>query len=122
MHPGLKMKSDIQNKSDLKILIDTFYSSVLENAMLKPFFQHIDFEHHKPNMIAFWAFICFDQTGYTTNVTKVHENMPLNGELFTEWVSLFHQTVDLLFEGEKARLVKERATIMGLTMASKHSN
>jgi hemoglobin len=48
--------------------------------------------------------------------------MKLNKDLFDRWVHLFHATVDQLFEGEKAQLAKERATVLGWTMASKFNS
>jgi hypothetical protein len=41
-------------------------------------------------------------------------------DLFNLWVNLFKQTVDELFEGEKAELAKQRAVVLGWTMGSKH--
>jgi hemoglobin len=39
--------------------------------------------------------------------------MPLKKEHFDEWINLFCNTMDALFEGEKATLGKERAKLIG---------
>ena len=45
--------------------------------------------------------------------------MPLTKELFTDWLLLFHQTVDEYFEGPKATLAKTRATLISLGIQGK---
>lgn len=113
--------TDIQSATDVKLLVDTFYERVLKDELLSPFFQRLDFAHHLPNMYHFWNFVLLDEPGYTTNVTEIHSRMRLNKELFDRWVEMFSATVDDLFAGEKAGLAKQRAAIMGWTMASKFS-
>lgn len=112
--------NDIQSKEDVTFLVDKFYEAVLTNETLAPFFKHLNFEKHLPKMIHFWSFVLLDEPGYTTNVTEKHEEMPLSMDLFNLWVNLFKQTVDELFEGEKAELAKQRAVVLGWTMGSKH--
>lgn len=113
--------NDIHNKQDVELLVDQFYDRVLKDELLAPFFRRLNFSAHLPKMVHFWSFVLLDEPGYTTNVTEKHANMPLNKELFDRWVSLFSETVDSLFVGEKANLAKQRAAIMGWTMASKHN-
>jgi hemoglobin len=112
----------ITSKEDVELLVDTFYAAVLKDEALSPFFRHLNFTEHLPKMVHFWSFVLLDEPGYTTNVTEKHVGMRLTKELFDRWVQLFHETVDRLFEGEKALLAKERATILGWTMASKASS
>jgi len=109
----------IETKADIKLLVDTFYKAVLKDEVLAPFFRHLNFVEHLPKMIHFWSFVLLDEPGYTTNVTEKHAGMKLNKALFDRWVNLFHTTVDQLFEGEKAQMAKERATVLGWTMAAK---
>ena len=45
--------------------------------------------------------------------------MPLTKELFTDWLFLFHQTVDEYFEGSKASQAKTRATLIGFGIQGK---
>ena len=62
---------------------------------------------------ALLVFVLLDQPGYSTNVTEKHIQMPLKKEHFDEWINLFCNTMDALFEGEKATLGKERAKLIG---------
>lgn len=110
---------EITTKNDVDLLVNTFYSKVLKDEQLSPFFKHLNFEVHLPKMIQFWSFVLLDEAGYTTDVTKKHSNMPLKKEHFDRWIALFHTTVDELFEGEKAELAKQRATLVGWTIQSK---
>lgn len=116
----MEKRREIQAKSDIEELVNTFYTAVLKDELLAPFFKNLDFAHHMPKMIHFWSFVLLDEPGYTTNVTQKHENMQLNKQLFDRWLALFSETVDRLFEGEKAEMAKQRAMILAITMASKH--
>ncbi len=116
----MEKRREIQSKSDIEELVTIFYTSVLKDELLAPFFKNLDFDHHLPKIVHFWSFVLLDEPGYTTNVTQKHESMRLNKQLFDRWIALFSETVDSLFEGEKAEMAKQRAMIVGLTMASKH--
>lgn len=113
-------KTEISSTADIQQLVDRFYTAVLKDEFLAPFFTHLNFVEHLPRMVHFWSFVLLDEPGYTTNVTERHAGMKLNKELFDRWVKLFHETIDSLFVGEKARMAKERATVLGWTMAAKH--
>lgn len=110
---------DIRNEEDITLLVETFYARVFANEILAPFFKELDFDQHKPKMIFFWSFVLLDKPGYTTNVFDKHTHMVLRKEHFNEWVRLFHQTVDDLFEGEKANDAKFRASTLGWTFGEK---
>ncbi len=116
------MKKDITTKEDITLLVNTFYTEVLKNIKIGFYFKNLNFDHHMPKMIHFWCFVLLDEPGYTTNVTQKHENMHLQPEHFEEWVKLFSETVDELFEGEKAEMAKSRAKLLGFTMNSKFNS
>lgn len=113
------MKKDIQTKEDLVLLVNVFYNRVLQDEKLAHFFAHLNFEEHKPKMVHFWSFVLLDESGYTTNVFDKHANLNAHSSDFHAWVSLFHATVNELFEGEKAEAAKFRATTLGYTFGSK---
>jgi hemoglobin len=106
----------ITDRTDIQLLVDAFYAKVLKDELLAPFFTHLDFARHLPKMVHFWSFVLLDEPGYTTNVTEKHLHRTLNQELFDRWVQLFGDTVDELYEGEKADLAKQRAAVLGWTM------
>lgn len=117
-----KKMRDIQQKEDIELFVNVFYNKVLNNKSLAPFFQRLDFESHLPKMIHFWSFVLLDETGYTTNVTDKHMNMPLKKEHFDLWINLFNETLNELFKGEKVELAKQRASLIAWTIESKIKN
>jgi len=113
---------DISTIDDVTLLVDEFYNSAFKNEMLAPHFEGLNFEAHKPRMVAFWAFVLLDQPGYTTNVFDKHTHLHIGPEHFAEWVKLFHQTIDRLFSGEKANDAKLRASSIGWSFGEKMKN
>lgn len=113
------MKTDITNSEDIALLVDEFYTVAFKDALLAPHFVDIDFPAHRPRMIAFWEFVLLDKAGYTTSVFDKHAHMKIGMEHFNRWVQIFHETVDRLFEGEKANDAKMRATTIGWTFGNK---
>lgn len=110
---------DIKSIKDVETLVHSFYDKVVQDNVLAPFFTNLDFKIHMPKMISFWAFVLLDEAGYKTDVTEKHMNMRLKKEHFDQWILLFNETVDALFEGEKAELAKQRAFLVGWTIQSK---
>lgn len=110
---------DISNKEEIHQFVDAFYGKVLKDESLSHFFKTLNFEKHLPKMVDFWSFVLLNETGYTTNVTEKHLNMPLEKRHFDRWISLFNETIDELFSGEKAELAKQRANMIGWTILSK---
>lgn len=110
---------DIENRDDIVILVDAFYSEVLKDEKLMPFFRHLNFEEHLPKMVHFWSFVLLDEPGYTTDVTAKHINMPLQKEHFDRWLELFTQTVNQRFRGTCANAAIQRAQLVGYTILAK---
>jgi hemoglobin len=109
----------IKTNQDIVKLVDLFYGKIINDPLLSPFFNKINLEQHKSKMVHFWSFVLLDVSGYTTNVTDKHLNMPLKKVHFDRWLELFRETVDEHFEGEKAEIAKQRAKVVGWTIASK---
>lgn len=111
--------NDIQTKEDIDFLVNSFYTDVLKDDTLSPFFSRLDFDLHLPKMIHFWSFVLLDEEGYTTDVTAKHMKMPLKKEHFDRWIELFNATVDRHFKGDKAEAAKQRAFLIRWTIESK---
>lgn len=110
---------DIETREDIGLLIETFYGKVFKDELLAPFFEGMDFEAHKPQMVHFWSFVLISEPGYKTNVTEKHLHMPLQQQHFDRWIAYFRETVDTLFSGETADLAKHRAELVGWTISEK---
>jgi hemoglobin len=110
------MKKDIHNREDIILLVDTFYKNVALNKQIGPVFTDVakvDWSHHLPKMYDFWESILFGKAIYKGNPMLTHfalnEQTPLQTEAFETWKNLFFQTVDDLFVGENADLIKQKA-------------
>ncbi|MCF6279046.1 MAG: group III truncated hemoglobin [Flavobacteriaceae bacterium] len=108
---------DIENREDIKLLVDTFYDKVQKNNKLDYFFNtvaQLDWESHLPKMYDFWETILFHKAVYKGNPMKkhiaLHQLATLKKENFDTWLVLFGATVDELFKGKLAEQIKIRAT------------
>ena len=120
------MKNDITNRDDIILLINTFYEKVKQNEVIGYIFNDVakvNWEKHLPVMYDFWENVIFFTGNYNGNPMMVHKHLNdktrLNAEHFKEWIKLFTQTVDDLFEGEKAELTRQRAMSIATAMQVK---
>ena len=110
------MKTDIQGRKDIELLVNTFYDKVLKDKKLAYIFADlaaVNFSYHLPVMYDFWENIILRAGAYEGNPMHLHRHLhhltPLNEGHFRQWNKLFVLTVDELFEGNNASLAKERA-------------
>ena len=111
--------NDITTKNDIERLVRAFYARATADELLAPHFAGIDFEHHFPRMIDFWAFLLLDEFGFQGNVFDAHRHLRIDETHFTRWLLHFHTTIDELFTGEKAELAKQRADSIGAIFQTK---
>jgi len=100
---------DITTRPDIEKLISRFYEKVQADALLAPSFSHVDWVKHLPVMHSFWASMILGEQSYQGAPFSKHVSLPIGHEHFNQWLSLFHETVDEFFEGEKATEIKDRA-------------
>lgn len=110
------MKKDIENRADIELLVNTFYQEVKNSSTLGFIFEEvakIDWELHLPKMYSFWASILLGEHSFSGNPMHKHVELskltPINEQHFNEWLLLFNQTIDRLFDGSKAEEAKIRA-------------
>ena len=122
--PGIK--NDIRNRDDIKLLVDRFYEKVKKDGVIGYIFNDVvkvNWERHLPVMYDFWDNAIFYSGTYNGNPLKTHAHLhkvaPLSHEHFTHWVTLFQETVDELFSGEKAGLAKQKAGSIAKVMELK---
>ncbi|MEX2457098.1 MAG: group III truncated hemoglobin, partial [Balneolaceae bacterium] len=58
----------------------------------------------------FWSNLMFQTGRYKGRPFRQHLPLPIQQEDFIRWLSLFRETVDEHFEGEKADYAKEMAS------------
>ena len=115
---------DIHSRVDVILLVDTFYGKVKQSDVIGHIFNtvaKVDWTKHLPVMYSFWSSILLAEHTYTGNPMIKHialsDTYPLSEDHFREWLTLFHQTIDELFKGDKANEAKSRAsTIAGMML------
>lgn len=120
------MKPEITTSAEIELLVRTFYAKALVDAEIGYLFTEIaqiDLEKHLPKIIHFWESVLLDAPDYSGNVMQVHLNLnakePLTHAHFQRWLSLWTETVEELFQGEKAERAKQRAMGIAMVMQSK---
>ena len=112
------MKEDIRNAQDIRRLVSTFYEKLLQDEVFAHIFlevAQIDVLDHVDVIVDFWDSVLFQAGKYKRNLVDIHLdinqkfNYGLNEQHFNDWLSLFNATVDELFEGDKAKMAKDRA-------------
>lgn len=114
------MKQDIQNREDVFLLVSTFYRKVQENKEIGSFFNETiqDWPAHLEKLTDFWETNLFFVNKFRGNPMKAHKevdknfNHTMEQKHFGEWLNMWFQTIDELFEGEKANMAKNRARNM----------
>lgn len=110
------MRNDISTIDDIKQLVDTFYGKVREDNLLADIFnQRIQnrWPEHLEKMYRFWQTVLLEEHTYFGSPFLPHAKLPVSAEHFERWLKLFAETIDNLFEGDKA----ERAKWQGQRMA-----
>jgi hemoglobin len=120
------MKKDIGSREDLFLLVKNFYEQLLSDETISYLFTDIakiDLDHHLPVLVDFWDSILFKSDTYRKNAMQphliLHQKSPLQKHHFETWLTYFNNTVDELFEGEKAFFTKERAKSIATVMQIK---
>lgn len=110
------MKPDITSRNDIEILVAYFYGKLLSDEVLQTIFRNTVMEHlrkHLGTIADFWDSILLDSNVYRGNVTEAHykvdKQFPMNAAEFEHWLKHWKESVDELFEGEKAEMAKYRA-------------
>lgn len=118
--------NDIVSSNEIKMVIDTFYEKVRADASIGFIFNDIakvDWEHHMPIMYTFWESTVFGTGTYTRNAMTPHfvlqDKVKFTAAHFERWVFLFVKTVDELYAGENAEIMKMRATSIAGLMQNK---
>lgn len=119
----MKKLHDITSKTDIELMINTFYEKVKEDALLSVYFEHTNWKKHIPVMIIFWENILLFSGDYSGNPMAKHQHIhhknPLSKKHFNRWLSLFTAAVNENFEGPNATLAIQRAESIAQVILSK---
>jgi len=103
---------DISNDKDIQKLVHLFYDKVQQDERLGYIFNDyadVDWDKHLPKMIDFWSNLLFQTGRYKGRPFRQHMPLPIQQGDFSRWYNLFEETVNELFNGEKADYAKEMA-------------
>jgi hemoglobin len=110
------MKQDIENRSDLELLLTEFYKIATTDAEIGHHFAGLDLAAHLPVIVDFWEKVLFGKQIYFGNPLFVHQKLneksTLELEHFRRWVEIFSRTVDEFFAGKTAEDAKLRARMI----------
>jgi len=109
------MKKDISDIEDIKLMVNAFYDQIRENEILGPIFNGIiqdRWSQHLEKMYTFWQTILLEEHTYFGSPFPPHAKLPVDASHFEQWLQLFNQNMDKLFEGTKAEEAKWRAAKM----------
>lgn len=115
---------DIKTEHDLEILTKAFYEKALVDTHIGFFFTDVvklDLEEHIPKITKFWSMQILGGRDYDGNPFQTHrainELSSLKREHFQRWVMLFHETVDALYAGDNANLIKMKSAAIASRMS-----
>lgn len=113
---------DIKTRQNIRTLVNLFYGKVRKDDLLGPIFNHIipeeSWETHLEKLTDFWETNLFGVQKFKGNPTGAHKkvdkefNYQITQEHFSQWLHLWFETVDNLFEGELAMRAKNGARKM----------
>src|SRR6476469_8268058 len=119
----MQYKRDIETRSDLVQLLETFYNKAVKDELIGRFFTEVvplDLETHIPVIADFWESVILGAHTYRKNVMEVHQHIhslsSIKKEHLDRWVLLFNQNIDEYFEGPKSILMKQRAASIATLM------
>lgn len=119
-------KHDIEGRADIERLVNHFYGLVRKDKLIGFIFEEVakvDWDSHLPKMYAFWETVLFGTGNFRGNPLAAHAKLvpmtEMGLEQFQQWLSLFHQTVDELFGGERAGHIKRSAEDMANVIYSR---
>lgn len=115
------MKS-IESRKDVNILVNSFYAKVRKDELLGSIFNsHIkeeQWDEHLQKLTDFWETILFGVKKFRGNPSQKHINVDNNlnntvkQEHFGRWLQLWFETINELYNCNRANLAKESARKM----------
>lgn len=124
------MNRDIETRGDLHMILREFYSLLLSDEKLYPFFEKFTDEEtleiHLKHLVDFWDSALFYRGVYKKNVMAIHkridEELKMETEHFEAWLSHFEQAVNKYHIGENSETLKARARSIATVMQIKFRN
>jgi len=74
---------DIQNATDIKLMVDTFYTAIREDEVLGPIFNGViqdKWDIHLDKMVRFWQTILLQEYTYKGSPFHPHRKLPIGSQ------------------------------------------
>ena len=118
------MKKLIEDRSDLSLLVHSFYSKIRADKEIGFYFNDTihNWEEHLEKLTDFWETNLFAVKKYSGNPLEAHNRTDerfgnkISPNEFGIWLNLWFETLDEYFEGENVETLKLRARKMGTFM------
>lgn len=110
---------DIQDETDVDLLVNTFYIKVRNDELLDTVFAPViknNWDAHLQLMVGFWSTLLLYTRKYSGDPLPKHLPLKISKEHFERWIQLFNETVDELFVGVIAENAKKRASSIAKIM------
>ena len=105
---------DVATVADVAAIVEQFYEDMESDHVIGRFFVGLDWTTHLPRMNAFWSATVFQTGAYHGRPLELHAALDgLDADHFARWLQRWRNTVDVLFAGERAELMKTRAEQIG---------
>lgn len=111
----METKKNILTFEDCKLLVDNFYDKVRKDSYIGPIFnERIQdrWPEHLEKMYRFWQTVLLEEHTYFGSPFPPHAGLPVQWSHFERWLTLFSETIDEHFTGNKATEAKWRANKM----------
>jgi hemoglobin len=118
----MNTKKDIKAIEDIRLLVDTFYQKVREDILLGPIFDKVirdQWPQHLDKMYRFWQTVLLGEHTYYGSPFPPHGKLPVAQLHFDKWLKLWHETIEMYFEGSIADEAKWRGDKMAVMFLSK---
>lgn len=115
-------RKEIASIEDIQLLVNSFYEAIRNNALLGPIFNGViqdRWSQHLEKMYRFWQTVLLEEQTYFGAPFPPHARLPIAKEHFDTWLSIWHQTIDNYFAGEKADEAKWRGDRMATMFLAK---
>lgn len=116
------MKKDITTIDDIQLLVNTFYDKAKAEPLIGPIFTSViqdRWPEHLEKMYRFWQTVLLSEHTYHGAPFPPHAKLSIGAQHFSSWLTLWRDTVDSLFAGDKANEAKWRGGRMAEVFQSK---
>lgn len=108
-------------KTNLRRLVITFYTKVLNDELVGPFFiqrlgddlSGATWAPHLDTLTEFWASFTTSESSYYGSPFAPHMQLTgLKRETFEQWLNMFFKTLDSIYEPHLAEQLKKRSELI----------